>query len=133
MEGYKNVTENLENVDHYINQASIIWRPVTEIEFSAFKNLRKKAIKWIFNELYQYYDKETYLLPIILKSSQIKIIPMIAFFDINDFVLFHKLANINMLNFINMAKLGLSFKIQMAKLGKLWNYDHNWEGCLNYV
>ena len=43
----------------------------------------------MFNELYQHYDNETYL----LRCSQIKIIPMLAFFDINDLVFFHKIVN----------------------------------------
>ena len=28
--------------------------------------------------------------------------------------------------FVNAAKLGLDFKMQMAKLGKLWNYNYKW-------
>ena len=67
----------------------LIWRPVTETAISAFEKLQKKAIKWIFNELYQHYDNETYL----LRCSQIKIVPMLAFFDINDLVFFHKIVN----------------------------------------
>ena len=60
-----------------------------ETEISAFEKLQKKAIKWIFNELYQHYEKDSYL----LRCSQIKIIPMLAFFDINDLVFFHKIVN----------------------------------------
>ena len=70
----------LSLVRSQFEHCGIIWRPITETEISAFEKLQKKAIKWMFNELYQHYDNETYL----LRCSQIKIIPMLAFFDIND-------------------------------------------------
>ena len=79
----------LSLVRSQFEHCSIIWRPITETEISAFEKLQKKAIKWIFNELYQHYEKETYL----LRCSQIKIMPMLAFFDINDLVFFHKIVN----------------------------------------
>ena len=66
---------------------STIWRPTTKSEISAFDNLQKKAIKWIHGEPYRHYDNETYL----QKCAQMKIIPMMAFFDINDLVFFHKI------------------------------------------
>ena len=72
-----------------MEHCSIIWRPVTETEISAFEKLQKKAIKWILNELYQHYDNETYS----LRCSQIRIVPMLVFFDINDLVFFHKIVN----------------------------------------
>ena len=61
----------LSLVRSQFEHCSIIWRPVTETEISAFEKLQKKAIRWILNELYQHYDNETYL----LKCSQIKIVP----------------------------------------------------------
>ena len=79
----------LSLVRSQFEHCSIIWRPVTETEISAFEKLQKKAIKWIFNELYQHYNNETYL----LRCSQIKIVPMLAFFDINDLVFSHKIVN----------------------------------------
>ena len=79
----------LSLVRSQFEHCSIIWRPVTETEISAFEKLQKEAIKWIFNELYQHYDNETYL----LKCSQIKIVPMLSFFDINDLVFFHTIVN----------------------------------------
>ena len=66
---------------------STIWRPTTESEISAFDKLQKKAIKWMHGEPYRHYDNETYL----QKCAQMKIIPMMAFFDINDLVFFHKI------------------------------------------
>ena len=66
---------------------STIWRPTTESEISAFDKLQKKAIKWIHGEPYPHCDNETYL----QKCAQMKIIPMMALFDINDLVFFHKI------------------------------------------
>ena len=68
-------------------QCSTIWRPTTKSEISAFDKLQKKAIKWIHGEPYRHYENETYL----QKCAQMKIIPMMAFFDINDLVFFHKI------------------------------------------
>ena len=68
---------------------SIIWRPHNETEISGFEKLQKKAIKWIFNEHIQHYDDELYL----NRCSQVNLIPMLAFFDINDLVFFHKIIN----------------------------------------
>ena len=79
----------LSLVRSQFEHCSIIWRPVTETEISAFEKLQKKAIKWILNELYQHYDNETYL----LRCSQIKIVPRLSFFDINDLVFFYKIVN----------------------------------------
>ena len=64
-----------------------MWRPTTESEISAFDKLQKKAIKWMHGEPYRHYNNETYL----QKCAQMKIIPRMAFFDINDLVFFHKI------------------------------------------
>ena len=79
----------LSLVRSQFEHCSIIWRPNTETEISAFEKLQRKAIKWIYNEPFQHYDTEKYL----LRCSQINMIPMQAFFDINDLVFFHKIIN----------------------------------------
>ena len=79
---------------------STTWRPATESVISAFDKLQKKAIKWMRCEPYRQYDNETYL----HKCVQMKIIPMMAFFNINDLVFFHKIVYnkvpFSLLNFI---------------------------------
>ena len=62
----------LSLVRSQFEHCSIIWRPNTETEISAFEKLQRKAIKWIYNEPFQHYDTEKYL----LKCSQVNMIPM---------------------------------------------------------
>ena len=88
------ITDNRKRRSLYLSlvrsqfeNCSPVWRPTTESEISPFEKLQKKAIKWVLGETYQHYDDETY----VHKCLQVKIIPMIAFFDINDLVSFHKM------------------------------------------
>ena len=77
----------LSLVRSQFEHCSSIWRPNIETEILNFEKLQKNAIKWIFSEQNRHYETDVYL----NRYSQLKIIPMSAFFDLRDLVLFHKI------------------------------------------
>ena len=66
---------------------SQIWRPTGKTMIQKFESLQKLCIKWIFSEDYIRYNTYSNY---ILKCRQVNLLPLTAFFDINDLVLFHK-------------------------------------------
>ena len=66
---------------------SIIWRPTTQSLTQKIESLQKRALKWILSEEnHSYSSWPTY----VSKCRQVKLLPMSARFELNDFLFLHK-------------------------------------------
>ena len=83
----KKKTLYISLVRSLFEHCSQIWRPVTDASALKFERLQKRATKWIFGEMDQSYDHETYL----KKLREIDILPIAVKFQYNDLNLFHKI------------------------------------------
>ena len=109
---------------------SIIWRPVSDIQFQKFESLQKNGIKWILNEsCFIYADKEIYL----RKCKDINMLPISKKFNLNDLMFFYKIINghvqIELPNYVNkfngISRLRNNHLDSECYLCHLNNHDRN--------
>ncbi len=72
-----------------VEHCSPVWRPSLKTLLDKFEAFQKKCIKWILNEVSSsYFSYSEY----IKKCREVDILPLAQKFDLNDLVLFHKIA-----------------------------------------
>ncbi|KAL5270252.1 hypothetical protein ACHWQZ_G001104 [Mnemiopsis leidyi] len=67
---------------------SPIWRPSNDTAMKKFESFQKRCVKWILSEEEKSYNSETYY----VKCRTLTILPMSLRFQLNDLILFHKIA-----------------------------------------
>ena len=67
---------------------SPIWRPSNDTAMKKFESFQKRCVKWILSEEEHSYHSETYY----ANCRTLKILPMSLRFQLNDLILFHKIA-----------------------------------------
>ena len=94
------------------------WRPTNKSSVSKFEAFQKNCIKWILStECINYYSYETY----VRKCKQVDFLPLNKRFDLNDLILFHKIAyglsSIKMPNYLTL--FGGNFRLRICHLHRL--------------
>ena len=77
----------LSLVRSQFEHCSVIWRPMCRSNIDRIESIQKRAVKWIFSELFASYTNEIY----IIKCKQLNFLPLEHRFILNDLIFLHKI------------------------------------------
>ncbi len=83
---------------------SVVWSPQHQYLIDKFDAIQKRAVKWIFGEMFMNYSEEVFF----AKQKELDILPMKLKFIFNDLVMFYKIVNelipISLPSYINVCR-----------------------------